>query len=1020
METAAQNNKKSYSNSNSNIFHSEGYVKVSDAANLLRISSSTLRRFEAEGKILSKRLDNNYRVYDVAEVARFKKILDGSKQAYKKSYAVVNDTSVFKNSADPKSSKFSWPKINVSSPDVSKTFSSVSQNYGQDSVFRPAPKFFKTAKYAVLSFAFILLLAGFAENVRFTQNGIGILSFNTANLAEDKEGNLGLAAVTLGSKDKITNFVYNINIPANFRQNVNIDETLRVTGLSSLLGGVVTEDADANLGTGTLTTGRIDMTGEASLNNLLVIDDVTETTLEEYLDINGDVVGNSLNDVKVAGLGGIQLGDLDAEDGNILMIEDGNWASLPTTSITSLGTIGTGVWNGTPITPAYGGTGLTTIPLGSILVGGTGNTVTTLAIGSPNQILTSDGITPVWEDSDTLASSYAWLLAGNTGTDSAADFIGTTDSTGLTIRTNDVERIYISADGNVGIGGTDPQFALHIGDGSSAAAWIVGQDESGYIEGDLEVAGTIYGTFVGPITTVGYQPNGVFYADNTGTMTTDNTLLSFNEATTTLLVNGTLNTNTLKIGGTAVTASATELNILDGATISTAELNLLTGRTGTILDSNNVSNYAITSLIAGSGLVGGTGPGATTLHIGAGNGISIDADSIAIDVTTTGTTAVSSSNSGLEASADGLRLLGGCGSNQVLSWDATGMTWKCASVSGIGGVTGAGVVSQIAFWDGVNSITGNNNLWWNSANSRLGIGTSAPLYNLDVAGNVRVQSLSAGTGNEVVTQNAGVLESRTIDSRVWGTTLVDGSSLTADYLARISDANTLVTGMVYDNGSFVGIGTTGNSGYLLNVAGGVNVTTLSIAGSQITASATELNILDGVTATTAEINLLAGRTGALIDSNNVTSYAITSLTAGSGLSGGTGPGSTTINIGAGNGISLSADAITIDTDTTGTTSVKSNNSRMIGGCTNGQILKWNASTSMWYCAEDTDTNTVSTATISGSGLATQIAFFSASTAISGSNNLWWNNTDGRLGIGTSAPAYNLDVAGSANVTNLFI
>ena len=77
---------------------------------------------------------------------------------------------------------------------------------------------------------------------------------------------------------------------------MNIDETLRVTGLSSLLGGVVTEDADANLGTGTLTTGRIDMTGEASLNNLLVIDDVTETTLEEYLDINGDVVGNSLND----------------------------------------------------------------------------------------------------------------------------------------------------------------------------------------------------------------------------------------------------------------------------------------------------------------------------------------------------------------------------------------------------------------------------------------------------------------------------------------------------------------------------------------------------------------------------------------------------------------------------------------------------------------------------------------------------------------------------------------------------
>ena len=76
MEIAAQDNKKNYSNLDSNIFRSEGYVKVSEAANLLNVSSSTLRRFEAEGKISSRRLDNNYRVYDVSEVARFKKILD--------------------------------------------------------------------------------------------------------------------------------------------------------------------------------------------------------------------------------------------------------------------------------------------------------------------------------------------------------------------------------------------------------------------------------------------------------------------------------------------------------------------------------------------------------------------------------------------------------------------------------------------------------------------------------------------------------------------------------------------------------------------------------------------------------------------------------------------------------------------------------------------------------------------------------------------------------------------------------
>ncbi|KKT06216.1 MAG: hypothetical protein UV84_C0011G0002 [candidate division WWE3 bacterium GW2011_GWF2_43_18] len=78
------------------------------------------------------------------------------------------------------------------------------------------------------------------------------------------------------------------------------------------------------------------------------------------------------------------------------------------------------------------------------------------------------------------------------------------------------------------------------------------------------------------------------------------------------------------------------------------------------------------------------------------------------------------------------------------------------------------------------------------------------------------------------------------------------TSLTANYLARISDANTLITGMVYDNGSFVGIGTT-QAGYLLNIGGSLNTSALFIAGSAVTSSATELNILDGVTATTSEI-----------------------------------------------------------------------------------------------------------------------------------------------------------------------
>ena len=45
---------------------------------------------------------------------------------------------------------------------------------------------------------------------------------------------------------------------------------------------------------------------------------------------------------------------------------------------------------------------------------------------------------------------------------------------------------------------------------------------------------------------------------------------------------------------------------------------------------------------------------------------------------------------------------------------------------------------------------------------------------------------------------------------------------------------------------------------IVTVAGEISVTTLDIGGTNVTSTATELNILDGVTATTSEINLIDG------------------------------------------------------------------------------------------------------------------------------------------------------------------
>jgi hypothetical protein len=55
-----------------------------------------------------------------------------------------------------------------------------------------------------------------------------------------------------------------------------------------------------------------------------------------------------------------------------------------------------------------------------------------------------------------------WELTGNSGTNQNSNFLGTTDRQPLAIRTNALERMHITPDGNVGIGIATPATQLHI------------------------------------------------------------------------------------------------------------------------------------------------------------------------------------------------------------------------------------------------------------------------------------------------------------------------------------------------------------------------------------------------------------------------------------------------------------------------------------------------------------------------------------------------------------------------------
>jgi hypothetical protein len=68
-----------------------------------------------------------------------------------------------------------------------------------------------------------------------------------------------------------------------------------------------------------------------------------------------------------------------------------------------------------------------------------------------------------WKKLASMADATAnWSLTGNSGTDSATSFIGTSDGQPFTIKTDNAARMIIGSNGNVGIGTTTPSATLNV------------------------------------------------------------------------------------------------------------------------------------------------------------------------------------------------------------------------------------------------------------------------------------------------------------------------------------------------------------------------------------------------------------------------------------------------------------------------------------------------------------------------------------------------------------------------------
>ncbi|MBP9690661.1 MerR family DNA-binding transcriptional regulator, partial [Candidatus Woesebacteria bacterium] len=182
-------------------------------------------------------------------------------------------------------------------------------------------------------------------------------------------------------------------------------------------------------------------------------------------------------------------GTLNLDSGNTYKINGTDVLSSTTlgsavvnSSLTSVGTITSGSWQGATILRNYGGTGFSSYAEGDLLVGNSSSGLNKLGIGTNGQILTSNGTAPSWNSlsslniiSGTGSNGYLSLWNG-TNTQTIASVYESSNNVGIggtapTVRPS----LYVGANGNVGIGTTGPgsRFQIKASGTTSAGGFSV-------------------------------------------------------------------------------------------------------------------------------------------------------------------------------------------------------------------------------------------------------------------------------------------------------------------------------------------------------------------------------------------------------------------------------------------------------------------------------------------------------------------------------------------------------------------
>jgi len=356
---------------------------------------------------------------------------------------------------------------------------------------------------------------------------------------------------------------------------------------------------------------------------------------------------------------------------------------------------------------------------------------------------------------------------------------------------------------------------------------------------------------------------------------------------------GEVSMGTLDIGGTNVTSTAAELNILDGVTATAAEINTLDGVTavvgelnaldlgstavGTaiaskavILDSNKdytgIRNFTIT----GNLTVGGTQTVVDTVTMNAQNAIVFEgatADDHETTLTITDPTADRT-----------IKLPNQSGTLPVLAADSdTAITSTPAELNLLDGVTAT--TAELNILDGVTSTAAEINIVDGNTSAtsttladadRVVVNDNGTMVQvaltdfetyfesaLDTLSNVTtVGALNSGS----ITSGFGTID--TGSSAITTTGLITGGSLDID--------DVVINGSTIGHTDDTDLITVANG--IATVAGELSVTTLDIGGTNVTSTAAELNVLDGIASIDTDISSVSGSDDTLASAKAIKTY----------------------------------------------------------------------------------------------------------------------------------------------------